>query len=169
MQSLKNIIGIIIIDKDENRILTNYNEHSSLNDFRSQREFEKMSAKVLNNSVLNERDVFTIQNKLILAKTYADFYLIVVSEDQENEMLLSQLIEILDASFEHFFGKDSSLKFLYSHFEELTLILNEAFSNGLIMTLNSEDLIARVSLSKFAKSKPRQPSGRTGVMGFLGL
>ena len=173
MQNLTRILGIVLIERTEKRVIANYNENGSLKEFKTQREFEQMAVKVLNANYDTETEevaMFLLTNKLVMAKTYSDFFVIVFSENSENEMVLYQLLDILTITMFSFFQKDLNLKGVYSHYQEVVLMLNESFSNGLILTLTHEDLLARVILSKHRKGKAvTASSSKGGVMGFLGF
>ena len=174
MRNLKSILGVVFVEKNEKRIISNYNENGSLKEYKSQRELEQMTVKILNNYYTTEKgvvDIFLILEKMVMVRAFSDFYLIIVSENNENEMVLNDLIETIEVALEYFCSKDVSLKSIYRHYEEIVLLINEVFSNGLILTSSSQDLISRINLTNAKKGKtPATPNqGKSGVMGFLGF
>ena len=171
MQNLRTVLGIVLLERSQKRIISNYNENGSLNNSRSQREFEAAITKVLNNTFDGESEhinILVFQNKLIVSKVYREFYLLIVSEHTENEIILSKMLEIIEHAIDSFCGNNLSLKNVYENYEEIVLVLNEVFSNGLVLTLNENDLIDRVLLSNLKKGKQTGDAGkRRGIWGFL--
>ncbi len=156
MNYLKHIIGLIILEKDGRRVLGKYNENCNIQDETEKKTFEKELSEFLKSSFhyqKKETGLFIFKEKLVLARNFSDMFLVLVSEQNENEIFLKNLIEAVDNSIIYFCGKDMNLNQIFRFYTEILLIFDEATNEGLVVTLSSEELISKVLLKENRQNK----------------
>ena len=173
MDNLTTILGIALLEKIDRRILVTYNENGTLREPQAQREFEQKILILLNGLYQKsegETHVLTIEGLLIVVNIYSDFYLLVVAEERENEVVLADLLATIHSAALVFCGKEINTKLVYRFYPQLALLLNEVFDNGLILTTSSSDLVARVLMQDSKKSKGAStPNQKGSMMSFFNL
>jgi len=171
MENLKNIHGITLLEKCNRRIIGNYNQNSRLASPASQNEFEQTVLTLLNNMYQNstgETHIIAVHNHLLLVSIYTDFYLILIAEPLENEIILADVLSELQGTIAHFCGKEISARMIYRYYAEVAILLNEVIDNGLILTTNTEELIARIMMQDSKRTKGGSSStNKGGVMSFF--
>lgn len=170
MDNLTTILGIALLEKTDRRILVSYNENGILREPQAQREFEQKILALLNGLYQKsegETHVLTVEGLLIVVNIYSDFYLLVVADERENEVVLADLVATIHSAALVFCGKEINTKLIYRFYPQLALLLNEVFDNGLILTTNSTDLVARVLMQDSKKSKGASTPNRGGMMNFF--
>lgn len=171
MENLKNIHGITLLEKCNRRVMSTYNQNGRLATPASQKEFEQTVLTLLNNMYQNsngETHIIAVHNHLLLVSIYTDFYLILVAEPFENEIILADVLGELQSTIAHFCGKEISARMVYRYYAEIAILLNEIIDNGLILTTNTEELISRIMMQDSKRTKGGASStNKGGVMSFF--
>ena len=170
MDNLKTILGIVLIEKTERRILVTYNGNGSLSDPQTQRDFERSTCTLLNSlyeKAEGETHVLTVEGRLIVVNIYSDFYMLIAAEEHENEVVLLDLLNTIHGAALVFCGKEVETKLVYRFFPEMALMLNEVFDNGLVLCTSSSELVARVLMKDANKGTAYTPNQKGSMMSFF--
>ena len=159
MQNLAKIEGIVLLDKNGERILANYNSNGELDTLKKQMVFEKRIEDMLK-SLPSEDNLTSFDNHIVLSKTYKDFYMILVADESENELLLEEIMSALEDSIIYFCGKNVKLPVLFRYYTEIVLLFDEILNEGMLITIRSEDLINKVLMKDKWGSKKSGASRR---------
>ena len=171
MDNLKTIHGIVFLEKCGRRIMASYNQNGQLTSLTKQKEFEATVLTLLNNfyqQSSSETHILTAQNYLLVVNIYNDFYLILVAEPFENEIILAEIMSALQGTISHFCGKETSSRMVYRYYAEMAILLNEVIDNGLVLTTNIDELVSRILMQENKRAKAGSSgTGKGGVMSFF--
>ena len=146
MQNLTKIQGLAILDKNGDRVIANYNSRTHLNAPKAQAALEKRIEEQLRNSTL-DTELLTMGTHLIVARIYNEFYLVLIADQSENELLLEQVLETLTEGIGHFCGKNLKLPVIFRYYTEILLLFDEVLSDGVIVSLDHDELVSRVMMN----------------------
>ena len=146
----------MIIDKTGKQVISNLRTDSNGNHYQRRVELAQIF-ELLNQNVKGIREVGLIhfKNQIIVYKEFNDFYILILASQEENELFLEQTISAIEGSLVTFIGKDLKLENLYNYLSQVCLILDEAFSEGLILTQSTEEICAKVMMKKLPKNRGR--------------
>ena len=157
MENLERIEGIVILDKNGDRVLGKYNSIGGLSLSKDQLSIEKKLEEQLNSSN-TEIGLVSIGSYLAISMQHTDFYLVLIAKDSENELLLENLLDTINEGIGYFCGKKVNLALLFRYYTEILLLIDEVINNGLIVSLDSDELVARVMMQdKWKESRAGVP------------
>ena len=151
----------MILDKNGDRILAKYNANGSLKTIKAQLTIEKKINELLHNSI-SDTELITHGRHVIIARNYAEFSVILLADQSENELLLEEILETLTEGIKHFCGRNLKLPVLFRYYTEVLLLFDEILSDGLVVSLDSEEIVARVLMNDKWKAS-KNSSNRKGL------
>lgn len=156
MQDIKNIHGIYLIEKNGRQIISNLSKKFLKNKTERQH-FQHLLFEFLKDSLWQSKEtqIFLYGEHTVLVKCYADFAVLVLASEEENEIFLKKIMQAIDSSLTTFVGKEIKLENIFQYISQVTLILDEIYSNGVVLTLSPEEICSRVMM-KENKYKPRK-------------
>ena len=172
MENLEKIAGVSILGKTGERIMSQYNPFSRLNSTQKQDEFERALLKVLRTqfgSSKKETNFAIIDGFSAFFTTNSDFYIVVVAEEGENELLLDELLRSIDSAFLIVCGKEPTSKQIYKNYPELLLMLNESSEKARVLTPLPEEAIANSLLQDYKRPVKAGSASKVTSRGFFGF
>jgi len=173
-QAISQIFGVCILDTEGERLAVRYAAPSQelFPDFLKQRAFEKkIIAKIPQQSQSKDKDgkdthadIAIIDDLLVLFRVANDVVVIVISELEENELVL---VELLDGIFDSLItcccgsimSQGLSKREVLVKLERAILILDEVQDDGIILETEEEKIVHRV---KMHGSSGQEPLGSSG-------
>lgn len=89
----------------------------------------------------------SLGSRVVVVRAYSDFYILVIAEQSESEVFLTDLLDVVTNCLSHFCGNKLSLGVLFKYYTEALLVLDEVISDGLVVSLDSEEIIARIIMN----------------------
>lgn len=158
MIDTQTILGLLIIEKSGRRVLAQYNPNTDLKAETAQKNFEKDTINFLNNSPTIIKDTLSLINlkkKCLFIKNYEDFYIILISKENENKIFLKNVIEKVIECIEFFCGKNLDLGLIFQYYTEILLLFDEILNEGIVITLNTDEIVAKVLMQEHWKGQKR--------------
>jgi len=92
-------------------------------------------------------DILLFEKYTSCFKFQTDLYIYVVGSIDENELILSNVLETLVDALDTLFGGQLEKRTFLENFEPIILCVDEILEDGYIMELDSSNVSSRVSLS----------------------
>ncbi|EAR87955.2 nonclathrin coat protein zeta2 subunit, putative (macronuclear) [Tetrahymena thermophila SB210] len=156
---MSKILGISFLKMSGDRIYSKYYttafQQSKLNvnnnniqTFEGQRKFEqdicnkaiKLKIKDMKPS---QTEIFSFYQLNIVFKKFKDVLLFIFSDQEENEILLSQILDVILESLNHITQDNIDVEQIISKFESVITIIDEIIHEGIVVNLESNTLLAR--------------------------
>eukprot|EP00828_Plagiopyla_frontata_P049501 TRINITY_DN9897_c0_g1_i9.p2 TRINITY_DN9897_c0_g1~~TRINITY_DN9897_c0_g1_i9.p2 ORF type:complete len:206 (-),score=35.18 TRINITY_DN9897_c0_g1_i9:45-662(-) len=162
-ENLTKIFGIAVLRKNGTRIYSQYyfNVHNpslkkvnegNLESIEVQKQFEQKlqekSNKLLGSKSLKptETEIFTYENFNILFKQINDILIFLIGDFNENEILLASLLDAIYQALNYFAVPEISCKTVIPNYENLVLVIDEMVDEGIIITTDYKQLLARATM-----------------------
>ncbi|KAJ3040705.1 Golgi-to-ER vesicle coat component [Rhizophlyctis rosea] len=139
--SLYSTKAVILLDSEGKRILSKYytKDYPTAAD---QRTFE---AALFQKTKKQTAEIILFENHIVLYRTSVDVTIYVIGYLDENELILSALLNTLYQVFSNITGGQIEKELIWQNLDQILLALDETVDDGIIRDLDSEDIISRVS------------------------
>ena len=162
MLDTQTILGLLIMEKNGRRVLGQYNPNSPLlKTTASQKTFESTTIENIKkldffeNSKNSKISLISQNSKNLYIKSYDDFFVILISNENENKIFLKNLIEKILECIEFFCGKNLDLNLIFQYYTEILLLFDEILNEGVVVTMNTEEIVAKVLMQEHWKGQKR--------------
>ncbi|EGR28778.1 hypothetical protein IMG5_169140, partial [Ichthyophthirius multifiliis] len=91
-------------------------------------------------------EIFSYSRFNIAFKTLNDVYLYALAEFEENEVLLSQVLQCILECLNTFSKKQVNKELILENFESLILIIDEIINQGIVVNIEPNTIIARFNM-----------------------
>lgn len=88
-------------------------------------------------------EIFSYNQFTVVFKVFNDVILYAIGYQDENEILLSQVLQTLIEAFNYLTKDQICKKSLLENFESLIICIDEIIDEGIIVTLDSNTILAR--------------------------
>ena len=95
---------------------------------------------------------FTLDHQIAFFRVYDDISIFVVSNEDDNELVISEVLDTLHEWFDEAFAHIIDRENLTNNMTAVILIIDELIDNGIIMTLESATILERTNI-KFSDFK----------------
>ncbi|CAG5087257.1 Oidioi.mRNA.OKI2018_I69.PAR.g11499.t1.cds [Oikopleura dioica] len=140
--SLYTVGGVIILDNDGKRLLGKYfgDEFPTL---KEQKPFEK---KIFEKTRKRDDEIVLLDGQTICYKTNVDLLFYVIGSQDENELLLSAVLNCVYDSISLILRKNVEKRALYHHLENVFLAIDEIIDQGIIMEIDPNNVYNRLAI-----------------------
>mmetsp|Transcript_74994 Transcript_74994/g.87070 ORF Transcript_74994/g.87070 Transcript_74994/m.87070 type:complete len:204 (+) Transcript_74994:43-654(+) len=157
------VLALLVLKNDGSRVYSKYYlkicpkatlevAQGNLSDFEVQKDFEKAlvekSRKLTSSKTISasENEIFTYGQFNVVFKNLGDILFFVLGDPEENELVLTQLLSTFYEAMNYFTKNQTNKKAIMDNFDNVMLIIDELVDEGIIMTLDSVTVIARVTM-----------------------
>eukprot|EP00357_Protocruzia_adherens_P023359 CAMPEP_0114984964 /NCGR_PEP_ID=MMETSP0216-20121206/7584_1 /TAXON_ID=223996 /ORGANISM="Protocruzia adherens, Strain Boccale" /LENGTH=189 /DNA_ID=CAMNT_0002347189 /DNA_START=25 /DNA_END=594 /DNA_ORIENTATION=- len=150
MSELGEVKAVLILDSDGKRIYAKYYT-SILGTFREQHDFEKtLSSRLgkMGSSRQSDIDIMTANNFVVVFKNFGDFILFVVGDQNENELILSNVCDCVVEAVEIITKRRNEKRRLLEKLDLLMLLIDEMLDNGVILSMDANDIVGRIKMKE---------------------
>jgi hypothetical protein len=146
------VSAIVVADSDGARIVAKYYDAGSFRDQVSQTEFEKKLHKKARGGPggaargTGEADIFLCDGMTVVYKAFGDVTFYVVGDGEENELMLSAIVEAIFDAVASLLKGIVDKRALLQHLELLLLTIDEIVDGGVPFELDPASVEARVML-----------------------
>ncbi|KAK9718161.1 Golgi-to-ER vesicle coat component [Basidiobolus ranarum] len=143
--SLYTTKAVILLDSEGNRILAKYYKpasSSSLQTLKEQKAFEKALFEKTNRA---NSEIILFDGQVVLYRSAVDVYFYVVGSAEENELLLSSVLNAYYEAVSILLREQIEKRTVLDHYDLVTLALDETIDDGIILEVDPENIVSRVS------------------------
>eukprot|EP01006_Ploeotia_vitrea_P045818 TRINITY_DN66972_c2_g5_i1.p1 TRINITY_DN66972_c2_g5~~TRINITY_DN66972_c2_g5_i1.p1 ORF type:complete len:179 (+),score=19.83 TRINITY_DN66972_c2_g5_i1:59-595(+) len=152
MEFIHKMTGIVLLDNEGKRIFAKYWTPELAASQKKQASFEKQlysktKVKEIVGYDTDEADITVFDNYTVVYRCNAESYYYMISEKEENEVVLSMALDCFYTSLVTLIGgasDDIDKRALLESFELLVLLTDEMFDDGIIMEINSDCVLTEV-------------------------
>ena len=144
------INALIILDNEGNRIIAKY-YNEEFESIESQKKIEtKLFQKSNKLSILKQPDseILNIDSHTCVFKFYLDIGIFILGKANDNEVALASVLDVIHQCLEVVLKQGIERKFMINNMSSVLLIIDEIVENGIIMSLETEDILSRLDLKK---------------------
>ncbi|KRX08169.1 Longin-like domain [Pseudocohnilembus persalinus] len=173
------VLGIVVLRNDGSRIYSKYytkvypqhvlkTQEGTLDNIETQKAFEKnmveKSQKLTGSKPMTstQAEIFSLGQFNIVFKILSDVFIYVIGDSEENQVILSNVLQSLNDGLDYFTKDKISKKTVIEQYQNLILLIDEMIDEGIIVTLEVESLIARCTMNNCDKinlsGEPQQQS-----------
>jgi len=116
---------------------------------------------------------FTLEHQLAFVRTYDDMSVLVIGTEDDNELVISGVLDTLHECFDDVFKHVIDRENLTSNMTAVILIINELIDEGIIMATEAETILERINIKlsdtktsskekKDKKEEEKQPETSSG-------
>lgn len=144
------LTGIFVLDNNGGRIAAKYWRDKILeDDVKAQIAFEKrLLAKVAKMPTRSEPDILLFEQYVVVFRLYNDIRIFVMAPAAENELLVLSAFCTVDDSLTGLTGGNMTARILSENMRLVALVIDEVVDDGLIVEVESADVVARLSASR---------------------
>ena len=147
------IKGVVVLDNEGQRIIAKYyNSPRHLETNAQQKLFERQlhfkSNKLSNSSKINmyENDIMTVESYTAIFRVYTDMSIYILGNRDDNELVLSQVLEVIHECFDKLFKHSIERKSLISNMTAVILVIDEIIDSGIVMTTDYQTILKRINI-----------------------
>ena len=101
---------------------------------------------------MNLDGFFTLDHQIAFFRVYDDISVYVISNEDDNELVISEVLDTLHEWFDEVFAHIIDRESLTNNMTAVILSIDELIDNGIIMSLDSQTILERINI-KFSDSK----------------
>ncbi|KAK2709591.1 coatomer subunit zeta-1-like isoform X2 [Artemia franciscana] len=135
--------GIAILDNDGNRLFAKYYDADGLSTFKEQKNFEK---KLFSKTSRANSEIIIIDGFTCLYKSNIDLFFYVLGNVNENELLLSNVLNCVYESICLILHKNVEKRNLIDNLDAIMLVIDEIVDKGIILEADPEAIAHKVSI-----------------------
>ena len=144
---LPEIKAIVILDTEGNRVAARFYSKDDFSDKLSQTEFErKLFKKIRTTFPRADPEVHLLDGLTLVLKGCQDVCICVVGGGDENELILTTVVEALVEAVTTLIRQPIERRSLFHNLELLLLAMDEMVDGGVILELDAAAVISRVML-----------------------
>lgn len=140
--SLYTVGGIIVMDNDGNRIIARYFS----DDFSTLREQKAFETKVFEKTRKRDDEIILLDGYTITYKSNVDLLFYVIGSADENELLLTNVLNCFYESISLILRKNVEKRALFRHLENIFLALDEIVDEGIVMEIDPHSVFDRLAI-----------------------
>ena len=99
-----------------------------------------------------ENDIMTVENYIAIFRVYTDMSIYVLGTKDDNELVLSQVLEVIHECFDKLFKHSIERKSLMSNMTAVILVIDELIDSGIVMTTDYNTILKRINIKPVASS-----------------
>jgi len=141
--SLYVIKGIAILDNDGKRILAKYYDTKMFPTAKEQKAFEK---NMFNKTHRASVEIVMLENTTCVYRSYVDLFFYVIGSNNENELILTSVLNCLYDSISQILRKNIEKRSLMENLDVAMLALDEICDNGIILESDPSAIAFRVAV-----------------------
>ena len=142
--SLYTVKSIIILDNDGKRIVGKYYD-DQFTTVKEQKDFEK---SIFEKTHKANSEIVMLDQMTILYRNHMDVFFYVVGSVNQNEIMLSSVLNCLFDSLNQILRKSVEKKSLYDNLDAVLLTVDELCDNGILLETEPNTIAQRVSLKE---------------------
>ena len=90
----------------------------------------------------------TVDNYVAIFRCYTDMTIYILGEQDDNEMVLSQVLESIHECFDKVFKHNIERKSLINNMTAVILVIDELIDQGIIMTTDHQVILKRINIKQ---------------------
>ena len=173
-EDLDNIVCVIkfilILDNSCKRIYCRYYT-KDYETIESQIDFEYRLSKITSTYSVdkNNIDIFSFERYNVICKIDKEIAIFIGQDENDNEILLSNFFDMFQTQLFNFVGDDLTREKMLNHYNEITMLIDEITSGGIIINLDEHSLYNRIkNIEKTKESSEKQKTGGGIISGIFG-
>eukprot|EP00699_Malawimonas_sp_californiana_P001955 EC716431.1.p1 GENE.EC716431.1~~EC716431.1.p1 ORF type:complete len:172 (+),score=32.61 EC716431.1:17-532(+) len=142
--SLKTILNILLLDSEGRRIVAKYYYDKPV---AAQKPYEKkLFEKTSKAAARDEAEIIMFDGMVSVYRTSADVTLYVSGGQDENELILSEVLNSLYTCLQELRNGSFDQKSLMENMDSVFLAIDEHVDNGIVMDVDGAEIAGRVSM-----------------------
>ena len=93
-----------------------------------------------------ENDIMTVEHYIAIFRVYTDMSIYVLGNRDDNELVLSSVLEVIHECFDKLFKHSIERKSLISNMTAVILVIDEIIDSGIVMTTDYNTILRRINI-----------------------
>ena len=89
----------------------------------------------------------TVDNYVAIFRSYQDFTIFIIGHNEDNELILTVLLDCIHECFDRIFASSIERKSLIDNMSGVILVIDELIDQGVIMHTDPNVILARIRTS----------------------
>ena len=99
-----------------------------------------------------ENDIMTVENYIAIFRIYTDMSIYILGNRDDNELVLSSVLEVIHECFDKLFKHSIERKSLISNMTAVILVIDEIIDSGIVMTTDYQTILKRINIKPMSSS-----------------
>ena len=116
-----------------------------------------------------ENDIMNVDDYVAIFRCYTDMTIYVLGDGKnDNELILASVLDTIHDCFDQVFKHNIERKSLINNMTGVILVIDELIDQGIIMQLDPQIILQRISSKDVAIDGSENPAPSGGLMGMFG-
>ncbi|ORX85224.1 coatomer protein [Basidiobolus meristosporus CBS 931.73] len=142
--SLYTTKAVLLLDSEGNRLLAKYYKPST-GDFKTLKEQKAFEKALFEKTRRTNSEIILFEGQVVVYRSSVDVYFYVVGSAEENELLLSSVLSAYYEAVSTLLRDQIEKRTVLDHYDLVTLALDETIDDGIILEVEPENIVSRVS------------------------
>lgn len=135
---LYSVKALVVLDNDGERLCAKYYDKETFDTVEKQNQFEERLFEKTNNS---DAEIILFEQLTIVFRSNVDLMFFVVGSSDENELILSQVLECFYECVSDVLSKNVERSEFLCEYSQILMLIDNMIDNGVIMELDADEVL----------------------------